>query len=72
MNNDITRLNNAGFTLLREKFINGRIGWTLRYLDEGYCFIGDHGCVSPTRREAIAEAMRRIDDDPELQRFADQ
>jgi hypothetical protein len=35
--------------------------------DGSSLMIGDHGCVAPTRYEAVAEALRRIDED---ERFA--
>ena len=47
-------------------------GWTLRHVpsdDEcgpdyrGYLMIGDHGCTSPTQWEAVAEGLKRIEDD---------
>ena len=51
--------------------IEGGAGYfTLRHASDSldhspdpYLMIGDHGCVSPTRWEAVAEALKRLDDD---------
>ena len=34
--------------------------WTLTYAGGGDLMIGAHGCVSPTKWEAVAEAQARI------------
>ena len=38
-------------------------GWTLQGPDGHYLFIGEHGCIAPTKREAIEEALARIADE---------
>lgn len=42
---------------------NSRDGWTLTGADEHLLMIGGHGHIAPTKRDAIAEGMRRVEVD---------
>jgi hypothetical protein len=67
---DEARLHAHGYRVLREPYLGPGGGVSVGYSlqDEGcgendYLMIGSHGCVSPTRWEAVAEGLRRIDED---------
>lgn len=59
---DEARIKNAGY-----KVQKWGPGWILTDPDGHSLFIGDHGGVSPTRWEAVAEGLRRIDADTECE-----
>ena len=62
---DLAKLKNNGYTVASE---GPRMGWVLTHSSDttGYLMIGNHGCVSPTKWEAVAEALSRIEQDERL------
>lgn len=70
---DIAHITQHGFAVQYE----GRNYWTLTH-DDGcgngpsYCMIGENGCVSSTKWEAVAEAQKRIAQDEETHIYLEQ
>jgi hypothetical protein len=62
---DEARVREAGYAIERFDGSDGtrRVrGWLLLDIgDRAPLMIGNHGCVSPTRWEAVAEGLRRIE-----------
>lgn len=54
----------AGYTVakLDSGFGPAQDAWTLADPDGNFLMIGGHGCVSPAEWEAIAEGLKRIEE----------
>ena len=62
---DLSKLREEGYQVGRAPDAFGKPtndGWTLKH-DGDLLMIGEHGCISPTQWEAVAEGLRRIAQD---------
>lgn len=59
---DLVRIRDAGFEV---EFVATRCGpgWVLLDPDGSPLMIGDHGCVAPRKMDAVAEGMKRVEED---------
>lgn len=63
---DIARIESAGYRVERYPDAWGKpsdAGWALRDPEGAYLMVGDHGHLSPTQWEAVAEGLHRIEQD---------